>query len=98
MNKIFSHIKGNRIAFQISLIYVGIGTLAVCSIAGGDPLYGEWSLYALIFTFPVTIISFAYRFAETDSLLPVLIIQLVMFILCYLLFTLFIKKVKLKKV
>ena len=92
MNKIISHIKQNNLAFLISLIYVGIGTLAVCSIAGRDPLYGEWSLYALIFTFPVTIISFGYRFAETDYLLPVLVIQSIMFIFCYLLLTLVIKR------
>jgi len=92
MNKILSHINSNIAAFFISLIYVAIGTIAVCSIAGRDTLHGEWSLYALILTFPVSIVSFGYRFAETDYLIPVLIIQSVMFVLCYLLLARFIKR------
>lgn len=79
-------------ALIISIIYVGIGTLAVCSIAGSDLLYGEWSLYALILTFPVTIISFGYRYAESNYLLPVLIIQLIMFLITFLTLSAFIKK------
>ena len=68
-----------------------MGTLAVCSIAGSDLLYGEWSLYALILTFPVTIISFGYRYAEANYLFPVFIIQLIMFLITFLILSNFIK-------
>lgn len=77
-------LKSRRIALIISAFYVGIGTLAVCSVYPKDWFYGDWSLSVLIITFPVTIISFGYRYAGVDSLLPVLIIQAVMFVLTFL--------------
>lgn len=67
----------------LSLIYVGLGTLAVCSTYPADPLYGSWSLYVLILTLPVTIISFGYRFSESQHLFPVFIIQFIMFLLMF---------------
>lgn len=84
MNEFKSFIKSRKIELIISAIYVGIGTLAVCSIYPKDLFYGDWSLIVLLITFPVTIISFGYRYAEADYLLPVFIIQFVMFILTYL--------------
>ncbi len=36
-----------------------------------------------VFTFPVLIISFAYRYAEGDLLYPVFIIQAIMFVLTF---------------
>ena len=71
---------------------MAIGTLAVLSISPEDSLYGEWSITALIFTLPVSIISFAYRYAESNSIIPVIIIQFVMFILTYFILVAFIKK------
>lgn len=84
MNEFKSFIKSKKIELIISAIYVGIGTLAVCSIYPKDLFYGEWSLWVLIWTMPVTILSFGYRYAEADALLPVLIIQFIMFILTFL--------------
>lgn len=66
-------------AFRISLFYVGLGTLSVCSIYPKDLFYGEWSQYGLILTFPVCIISFGYRYAASNLLYPVFGIQLIMF-------------------
>ncbi|MCS4226937.1 hypothetical protein [Sphingobacterium sp. BIGb0165] len=60
--------KERKLSFFIALAYVGIGTLSVCSILPDDPLYNEWFLVGLVFTFPVTIVSFAYRYAEGDLL------------------------------
>ncbi len=68
-------------AFLISFVYVGLGTLAVCSVYPDDMFYGSWSLVALLLTFPVTVISFGYRFAEAHTLYPVYIIQVVMFLI-----------------
>lgn len=92
MEKIKSFLITRKIALIISTIYVGLGTLAVCSIYGNDPLYGEWSLYTLILTFPVTFFSFMYRYMEPNYLLPVLIIQFIMFLVFFFILSLFIKK------
>lgn len=46
-------------------------------------LGGSWTLAGVMLTLPVSYISFGYRFAESKSLLPVYIIQSVMFILTF---------------
>lgn len=71
-------------AIQIALLYVGLGTLSVCSVYPSDPFYGSWSTFGLLITFPVSVISFGYRFAESQNLYPVFIIQLVMLLVTYL--------------
>lgn len=71
MEEFKNFLKSRRIALIISALYVGLGTLAVCSIYGTDLLYGEWSFILLLITFPVSFFSFMYRYAESDFLLPV---------------------------
>ncbi|BDU26576.1 MULTISPECIES: hypothetical protein [unclassified Flavobacterium] len=86
-------IIGNRVfAFKISLFYVGLGTLSVCSIYPKDLFYGSWSLFGLIITFPVSIVSFGYRYANADLLYPVFLIQLIMLFPTFLILSRFIKK------
>lgn len=92
MKELKSFLKLRKVALIISALYVGLGTLAVCSIYGSDPLYGEWSLYALLLTFPVAFFSFMYRYAESDFLLPVFIIQFIVFLCTFFILSLFIKK------
>ncbi|WP_395063532.1 hypothetical protein [Flavobacterium sp.] len=95
MDAFLKVIDGRKLAFKISFIYVAIATLSVCSIYPDDFFYGEWSLIGLVVTFPVSIISFGYRFAESNLLYPVFIIQLVMFFITFLFLSFFIKdKVK----
>lgn len=77
------YFKEQRVPFFIALAYAGIGTLSVCSILTGDPFYNEWFVVGTVFTFPVSIISFAYRYAEGDLLYPVFIIQAIMFVLTF---------------
>jgi hypothetical protein len=91
MNNLLKIIENRKLAFKISFFYVLLGTLSVCSIYPKDLFYGEWSLYGLIITFPVSIISFGYRYAESDLLYPVFIIQLVMFILSFFVLSLVLK-------
>ena len=88
------YFKRRKKALRIALIYVGFGTLSVCSVYPADVFYGEWSLLGLLITFPVTFISFGYRYAEAESLYPVFIIQFVMLILTFLLLGRFIKEKK----
>jgi len=76
MKELKSFLKLRKVALIISALYVGLGTLAVCSIYGSDLLYGEWSFILLLITFPVSFFSFMYRYAESDFLLPVFILSL----------------------
>ncbi|MGV8995292.1 MAG: hypothetical protein ACOH1O_14425 [Flavobacterium sp.] len=91
MNKFVKIIEGRKLAFKISLFYVGFGTLSVCSVYPKDLFYGDWSLYGLLITFPVSVLSFGYRYAESNLLYPVFLIQLIMFFITFFLLSLFIK-------
>jgi hypothetical protein len=94
VNKIIKIIEDRKLAFKISLFYVALGTLSVCSVYPKDLFYGDWSLYGLLLTFPVSIISFGFRYAESNLLYPVFIIQLIMFFITFFLLSLFIKDKK----
>ena len=87
-----AYLRNRKLAFYIALLYVGFGTLSVCSVYPDDLFYGEWSLFGLLITFPVSIISFGYRYAEADILYPVFIIQTIMFFLTFFILGNFIKK------
>jgi hypothetical protein len=80
-----------RVALLISVIYVGLGTITVFSLFPSDSLGSDWTYIGLILTFPVSVISFVYRFAEKNSTEGALIIQLIMFVLTFLIFSLFTK-------
>ncbi|SMO70859.1 hypothetical protein SAMN06265171_105114 [Chryseobacterium rhizoplanae] len=90
MKEITSFLRSRKWALIISILYVGTGTLAVCSAYGSDLLYGEWTLYALLITLPVSILSFAFRYAE-PNIFPVLLIQFIMFLITFFILSLFIK-------
>ena len=64
-------------------LYVLIGTIALFSLNRTAPLHGDWALYALFFTLPVTVVSFSVLFASSDLTILVLIIQFIMFILTW---------------
>lgn len=85
------YFKQRQRALRIAFIYVGFATLTVCSVYPSDPLYGDWSLFGLIITLPVSMISFGYRYGDAESLYPVFIIQFVMFILTFLVLSRFVK-------
>lgn len=54
-------IKAKRKSLLVSILYVGLGTIAVlCSY---PPFYGDWVLVALLITFPVSILSFGILIA-----------------------------------
>ncbi|AZA77235.1 hypothetical protein EG347_06815 [Chryseobacterium sp. G0186] len=91
MKGIISFLKIRKIALLISLFYVGIGTLAVCSIYPSDPLYGDWGTYALFVTFPVSILSCGFRYADSEILWIVFVMQFVMFLTTFIILSLFIK-------
>jgi hypothetical protein len=94
MKRILLYFVKKQRALYISLAYYGLGTLSVSSVYPSDLFYGEWSVFGLLFTFPVSILSFGYRFMEKEPYYPVLIIQFVMFVVLFLFLSLIPKKKK----
>jgi hypothetical protein len=91
MNNLLNYIRKRKVPLLISFLYVGLGTFTVCSVYGSDVFYGEWTTYTFLITFPVTIMSFGYRYVEPHNLFPVFIIQFIMFIITFFILSLFIK-------
>lgn len=83
-----------KIIIIIVLLYNILGTFTVCSIMGSDPFYGDWTIWATLFTFPVIFFSFIYRYAQAEPLFPVFIIQFIVLLTNLLLVCLFIKPQK----
>lgn len=90
MNRFF---KRNRWPLLASFVYVGVATLTVCSFYGSDALYGEWVVWTSYFTFPAFILSFIVRFAETDMMWLVYLLQSIMFIVFFFIFKRLFKRV-----
>ncbi|MEI6089072.1 MAG: hypothetical protein WCR42_01330 [bacterium] len=96
MIKIIKYIKDNKLAFWISIFYVGLSIISICAIYPDDLLYGDWALIGILITFPINVISFGFRFAISDIIYPVFIIQGFMFIPTFLIITSLIKTIKKK--
>lgn len=65
----------------ISALYVGIGTIAVlCSY---PPYYGDWVLFTLLITLPVSVVGFGVMYAGSQYYLIVLVVQLIMFLITW---------------
>jgi len=85
--------KTRKIVAILVLVYVGIGTLSICASYPHDILWsGDWVVFPVLFTFPVTITSFVYRFVEADILYPVFIIQSITLIISLFIADLIVKK------
>lgn len=72
-------------SFIISFLYVGLGTLSVLSAYPSSPLYGSWVLLTMILTLPVNAFSFGIVFSDSDAFGSVLIVQAIVFLICWLL-------------
>jgi len=83
MNYLTELYQRNTLAFWISLIYVGLGTLSVCSLYPSDFFFGDWTLWGVLITLPVNIISSGYRYGQAEPIYPVFIIQTVVFVLTF---------------
>jgi hypothetical protein len=73
--------KAIKNSFIIAFLYVGLGTITVLSVYPNSPLYGDWIYIGLLLTLPVSIISFALMFADSNGYFFVLIIQTLTFLL-----------------
>ncbi len=90
------NLKTIYISLIISFCYVGFATIAILSLYPKDIfskfLPGDWSVISILLTLPVSIISGTYRYADSDNLYPVFIIQFIVFLLFWLTVYYLIKK------
>lgn len=70
-------------SFLISFSYVLIGTISVLSVYPSSPLSGDWVVFTLLLTFPVSLVSFGVMYAEPNATMTVLFIQLAMFLITW---------------
>ncbi len=70
-------------SFLYSLIYVGIATISLLGIYPSSPLFFEWSYIAVLLTFPVSVLGFALSYAMGISYALILLLQLIMFFICW---------------
>ncbi len=84
-------------SFIISFCYVGFSTIAIFSMYPKDIfsylLPGDWSVISIALTLPVSIFGGAYRYADSDNLFPVFIIQFIVFLLFWLVVNYIVKKI-----
>ena len=68
----------------IAFLYVGLGTMTAMSAYPDSPLYGDWIYIGLLLTLPVSIIGFAVMFADPNGYFLVLTVQVITFLLFWL--------------
>lgn len=76
--------KSLMVSLLISLFYVGLGTISLLALYPSSPIFGEWSLYTTLLTFPVSFIGFGIAYAEPNNIPLLLFVQLVVFLLFWL--------------
>ena len=86
--------KSRKIVFTLIFIYNLIGLMSLLGLYPDDPLYWSWSVILLIITFPVTIVSFGYRFVQPEPLYPIFIIQFIVLLVSIYISNFIIKKDK----
>ncbi|SFE91561.1 hypothetical protein SAMN05518672_11238 [Chitinophaga sp. CF118] len=82
-----------KYAYLISFFYVGLGTVSVLSVYPHDFLHGDWIIYCLAFTLPVSAIGIGIRYADPSQYLMIISIQILTFLFVgWIIFRLFLKK------
>jgi len=76
--------RNNKTIFFVVIIYNLIGLISLFGLYPKDPFYWDWNVAILLFTFPITIISFGYRFMMAEPIFPIFIIQFIMLIISLL--------------
>jgi len=65
--------RARKIVASVVLIYNLIGLVTILGLYPSDPFYWDGSILMLLFTLPITIISFGLRYFSSDILLPVIV-------------------------
>lgn len=75
--------KRRKLLFIITIIYNLIGVVSLFMMYPDDPLSWEsgWSQLIILLTLPITFFSFVYRYAQSEPLYPVFIIQFIVLII-----------------
>jgi hypothetical protein len=73
--------KAFKNSLTISVLYVGLGTLAVLSVYPASPLSGGWVIFALLLTLPVSVVGFGLMYADKDGYLLAFLAQVVTFLI-----------------
>lgn len=76
--------KAFKNSLVVAILYVGLGTVSAMSVYPDSPLHGDWIYVGLLVTLPVSIVAFGVMFAEPDGYFLVLIVQVVIFLLFWL--------------
>lgn len=69
--------KTRKIVASIIIIYNLIGLITLFGLYPDDPFYCDGSMLVFDFTFPITVIGFAFRYVESGYPLVVVTIQLI---------------------
>lgn len=77
--------RTRKIVALVIVIYNLIGLIAILGLAPSDPFYWDGSVFLLLLTFPITIISFCFRYSVAGYLTVVLVMQLVILVITLLL-------------
>lgn len=67
-----------KVSLFLLVLYNIVGTISICSVYPTDKLYGffgYFDVFIVLLTMPITLFSFIYRYANSEELYPVLIIQ-----------------------
>lgn len=76
--------KAYKKSLIFSICYVGLATLALFSMYPGSLFHGDWTIYVLFITLPVSVFSFGCIYSAGESAtLIVIAIQTVMFLLTW---------------
>lgn len=98
-NTLSEHLR-KRIFYQTlicSLLYVGLGTLSLLSASPSSLFYGEWVLPAMVFTLPVNVFSFGIAYSDADAIFLILFIQLVIFLIFWLILYYVVRSMHIKR-
>lgn len=80
-----------KIYFWGGIIYQMIALISLFGCYPKDIFYNEYSIVGILFTLPISFISFGFRYAERDSEFIVIGIQFCIFLI-FLLIYFFLKK------
>ena len=78
--------KKKRLLKIFLILYHLVTLVVLLGLSPKDLFYWKNNIIILVFTLPISFISYAYRYGQAEPIYPVIIIQAVMFIITWLVF------------